>query len=43
MVHEGELVRAGQPLMRIDDTNFASQLGEVRERRGGCSRSRRAD
>src|SRR5687767_2987536 len=24
MVHEGELVRAGQPLMRIDDTSFAS-------------------
>ena len=37
MVHEGELVRAGQPLMRIDDTNFASQLGEVRERRGAAA------
>ncbi len=37
MVHEGEIVRAGQPLMRIDDTNFASQLGEVRERRGAAA------
>jgi len=36
-VHEGEIVRAGQPLMRIDDTNFASQLGEVRERRGAAA------
>lgn len=33
LVHEGEIVREGQPLMRIDDTNFASQLGEVRERK----------
>ncbi len=37
MVHEGEIVRAGQPLMRIDDTSFASQLGEVRERRGAAA------
>ena len=36
-VHEGEIVRTGQPLMRIDDTSFASQLGEVRERRGAAA------
>ncbi|MET0639173.1 MAG: HlyD family type I secretion periplasmic adaptor subunit [Hyphomicrobium sp.] len=32
-VQEGEIVEGGQPLMRIDDTNFASQFGEIRERR----------
>lgn len=37
LVHEGEIVRQGQPLMRIDDTSFASQLGEVRERRGAMA------
>jgi adhesin transport system membrane fusion protein len=37
LVREGEIVREGQPLMRIDDTNFASQLGEVRERRGAMA------
>lgn len=36
-VREGEVVREGQPLMRIDDTNFASQLGEVRERRAAMA------
>lgn len=37
LVREGEIVREGQPLMRIDDTSFASQLGEVRERRGAMA------
>jgi adhesin transport system membrane fusion protein len=32
-VHEGEIVDAGQELMRIDDTAFAAQFGEIRERR----------
>lgn len=32
-VQEGEIVNAGQPLMRIDDTTFAAQFGEIRERR----------
>jgi len=33
LVQEGAIVQQGQSLMRIDDTNFAAQLGEVRERR----------
>lgn len=37
LVREGDIVREGQPLMRIDDTNFAAQLGEVRERRGAMA------
>jgi adhesin transport system membrane fusion protein len=37
LVREGEIVLEGQPLMRIDDTSFASQLGEVRERRGAMA------
>jgi adhesin transport system membrane fusion protein len=37
LVREGAIVREGEPLMRIDDTNFASQLGEVRERRGAMA------
>jgi adhesin transport system membrane fusion protein len=37
LVREGEIVREGQPLMRIDDTNFASQFGEVRERRAAMA------
>jgi adhesin transport system membrane fusion protein len=37
LVHEGEIVRESQPLMRIDDTNFASQFGEVRERRAAMA------
>lgn len=32
-VREGAVVRQGDVLMRIDDTSFAAQLGEVRERR----------
>ncbi len=37
LVREGAIVREGEPLMRIDDTGFASQLGEVRERRGAMA------
>jgi adhesin transport system membrane fusion protein len=37
LVREGAIVDKGQPLMRIDDTSFASQLGEVRERRGAMA------
>lgn len=37
LIREGEIIKEGQPLMRIDDTNFASQLGEVRERRAAMS------
>lgn len=37
LVRDGEIVREGQPLMRIDDTNFAAQLGEVRERRAAMT------
>jgi len=33
LVAEGDLVKPGQVLMRIDDTAFSSQFGEVRERR----------
>ena len=33
LVQEGEIVQQGQPLMRISDIKFASELGEVRERR----------
>lgn len=33
LVQEGDLVKQGQVLMRIDDTKFLSDLGEVRERR----------
>lgn len=36
-VQEGAIVQRGQTLMRIDDTNFASQLGEVRERRAALA------
>ncbi|WP_284179624.1 HlyD family type I secretion periplasmic adaptor subunit [Rhabdaerophilum sp. SD176] len=32
-VAEGAIVQKGDVLMRIDDTNFAAQLGEIRERR----------
>jgi adhesin transport system membrane fusion protein len=37
LVQEGATVRQDEPLMRIDDTNFASQFGEVRERRGATA------
>jgi adhesin transport system membrane fusion protein len=33
LVDEGQIVDRGQPLIRIDDTTFSSQLGEIRERR----------
>lgn len=33
LVQEGDLVKQGQVLMRIDDTKFSADLGEVRERR----------
>jgi len=33
-VREGDIVQQDQVLARIDDTKFASELGEVRERRG---------
>ncbi|MEM8631368.1 MAG: HlyD family type I secretion periplasmic adaptor subunit [Pseudomonadota bacterium] len=31
-VSEGDIVEAGQPLMQIDDTGFAAELGQLRER-----------
>ncbi|MBR1219462.1 HlyD family type I secretion periplasmic adaptor subunit [Bradyrhizobium sp. U87765 SZCCT0131] len=37
LVQEGALVDKDQPLFRIDDTNFAAQLGEVRERRAAMA------
>src|SRR4051812_22540469 len=33
LVQEGAIVDKDQPLARIEDTNFASQFGEIRERR----------
>lgn len=33
LVREGDIVKQGQVLMRIDDTKFSADLGEVRERR----------
>jgi adhesin transport system membrane fusion protein len=37
LVREGAIVQAGQPLIRIDDTNFAAQFGEIRERRASMA------
>ncbi len=37
LVQEGAIVRRDQPLVRISDTGFASQLGEVQERRGAMA------
>ncbi|HXF87109.1 MAG TPA: HlyD family type I secretion periplasmic adaptor subunit [Xanthobacteraceae bacterium] len=37
LVREGDIVQQGQPLMRIDDTKFASEFGEVRERRAAVA------
>ena len=34
---EGSIVRAGEPLIRINDTKFASEFGEIRERRGSLA------
>jgi adhesin transport system membrane fusion protein len=33
LVQEGAVVQQGQSLMRIEDTKFASEFGEIRERR----------
>jgi adhesin transport system membrane fusion protein len=37
LVREGDIVDQGQSLMRIDDTKFASEFGEVRERRAAMA------
>jgi adhesin transport system membrane fusion protein len=37
LVQEGAIVRKDQTLMRIDDTTFAAQFGEVRERRAAMA------
>jgi adhesin transport system membrane fusion protein len=37
LVQEGSLVSEGQPLVRIEDTSFASQFGEIRERRAAMA------
>lgn len=37
LVNEGAMVKQDEPLMRIDDTNFAAQFGEIRERRASMA------
>jgi adhesin transport system membrane fusion protein len=37
LVREGDIVSQDQPLARIDDTKFASEFGEVRERRAAMA------
>jgi adhesin transport system membrane fusion protein len=37
LIREGEIVQQNQALMRISDVKFASELGEVRERRGAMA------
>jgi adhesin transport system membrane fusion protein len=37
MVQEGDIVQQDQPLLQIADTKFASELGEIRERRGAMA------
>jgi adhesin transport system membrane fusion protein len=37
LVQEGSIVDKDQTLARIEDTNFASQFGEIRERRGAMA------
>lgn len=37
LIQEGAIVQQGQSLMRIDDTKFASEFGEIRERRAALS------
>lgn len=37
LVMEGAIVEKDQPLARIEDTNFAAQFGEIRERRGAMA------
>ncbi|GKQ49734.1 HlyD family type I secretion periplasmic adaptor subunit [Bradyrhizobium sp. Ce-3] len=37
LVREGDIVQQGQSLMRIEDTKFASEFGEIRERRAAMT------
>ena len=37
LIQEGAIVRQGQSLMRIDDTKFAAEFGEIRERRAAMA------
>src|SRR5437868_5058419 len=37
LVQEGSIVQQGQSLMRIEDTKFASEFGEIRERRAAMA------
>lgn len=37
LVKEGDIVSQGESLMRIEDTKFASEFGEVRERRAAMA------
>lgn len=37
LVDEGAIVNQGQTLMRIEDTKFASEFGEIRERRAATA------
>ncbi len=37
LVQEGAIVSQGQTLMRIEDTKFASEFGEIRERRAAMA------
>ncbi|UGY02099.1 HlyD family type I secretion periplasmic adaptor subunit [Bradyrhizobium quebecense] len=37
LVREGDIVQQGQSLMRIEDTKFASEFGEIRERRAAAA------
>ena len=37
LVQEGAIVQQGQSLMRIDNTKFASEFGEIRERRAAMA------
>lgn len=37
LIQEGAIVTQGQPLMRIEDTKFAAEFGEIRERRAAMA------
>jgi membrane fusion protein, adhesin transport system len=37
LIQEGAIVQQGQSLMRIDDTKFAAEFGEIRERRAAMA------
>ncbi len=37
LVQEGAIVHQGETLMRIEDTKFASEFGEIRERRAAMA------